>query len=184
MVVPARRSLSEVLRDAQRLGTLGDRPIDDVIDHARQFLVPLEGVEGRVLDLGTGAGVPGLVIAEARADLRLTLLDRREARMDTLRLAVAAMGLQDRVEVVTGEAEAIAREPGRARAYAAVVARGFGPPLETARAARPFLVSGGSLVVSEPPDWDPDRWPEEPLGQLGYGPASRLDGVVRIPVLI
>lgn len=103
--------------------------------------------------------------------------------MDALRLAVSALGLEDRVEVVTGEAEAIAKEPGRSGAYVAVVARGFGPPLETARAARPFLAPGGVLVVSEPPNWDPDRWPVDPLRDLGFGPAIRLDGVVRIPAL-
>lgn len=182
-VVPARRSLTEVLLDAQRLGTLGDRPIEEVIAHARRFLVPLEQVVGRVLDLGTGAGVPGLVIAEARADFHLTLLDRRGTRMDTLRVAVSALGLEDRVEVVTGEAETIARESGRARTYAAVVARGFGPPLETARVARPFLGSHGVLIVSEPPEWDPGRWPEDALRALGFGPAARLDGVAQISVL-
>lgn len=175
-----RRTLTEVLSEAQRLGTLGDRPIDEVIDHARRFVPALEGVTGRVLDIGTGAGVPGLVIAEARPDLRLTLLDRRQTRTDALRLAVTGMGLEGQVEVITGDTDVVAKDPTRTGAYSAVVARGFGPPRETAREARPFLVDGGILVVSEPPEWDPNRWPSDDLRSLGFGPAERLAGVVRI----
>jgi len=181
-VVAPRRTLAEVLTVAQRLGTLGDRPIEQVIHHARQFVPALEGITGRVLDIGTGAGIPGLVIAEARPDLRLTLLDRRQTRMDALRVAVAGMGLEDRVEVVTGDTDLFARDLERAGAYSAVVARGFGPPLDTAQKARPFLGEGGVLVVSEPPEEDPDRWPLDGLGSLGFGPAEQLVGVVRITV--
>lgn len=164
------------------MGSLGDRPVVEIIEHARLFLVPLETTRGTVLDLGTGAGVPGLVIADARPDLSLTLLDRRATRMDSLRLAVAALGMDDRVEVVTGEAESIARDPRHGGTYAAVVARGFASPESTARAARPFLAPGGALVVSEPPDWDPSRWPTPMLEALGFGPAERLTGVVVVRV--
>lgn len=178
-----RRSLEDVLTEAQRRGTLGDRPIDEVIEHARQFLEPIVGLTGRVLDLGTGAGLPGLVIAEARPDLHLTLLDRRATRMDALRLAVSGLQLGDRVDVVTGEAEMLAREQSHAGRYAAVVARGYGSPEVTARAARPFLPVGGVLVVSEPPEWDPTRWPTAMLERLGFGPADRRGGVVRIQAI-
>ena len=178
-----RRSLNDVLREAQRLGSLGDRPIDEVIAHARHFLAPLEGISGRILDLGTGAGVPGLIIAEARPDLTVALLDRRATRMDALRRAVAALGFEDRVVVLTGEAESIARDPHHAGTYAAVVARGYGSPEVTARAARPFLAPAGLLVVSEPPEWDPTRWPSPMLEGLGFGPAERLPGVVRVQVV-
>lgn len=178
-----RRSLDDVLAEAQRRGTLGDRPIAEVIDHARQFVAPLAGLTGRVLDLGTGAGLPGLVIAEARPDLSFTLVDRRATRMDALRLAVSALHLGHRVQVVTGEAEMVAREQSHAGQYVAVVARGYGAPEVTARAARPFLAVGGVLVVSEPPEWDPGRWPVSMLDRLGFGPAERLDGVVRIQVV-
>jgi hypothetical protein len=59
----SRKTLEDVLLAAQRLGTLGDRPIPEVIEHARYFVQALEGVTGCVADIGTGAGVPGLVIA-------------------------------------------------------------------------------------------------------------------------
>ena len=57
--------LHDALRESQRLGFLGARPIDEVIEHARSFVRGLDAVgsNGSVIDLGAGGGVPGLVIA-------------------------------------------------------------------------------------------------------------------------
>lgn len=174
----ARKTVADVLTAAQRLGTLGERPIAEVIDHARQFLPALEGVTGRVIDIGTGAGVPGLVIAESRPDLEITLVDRRATRMDALALGVAGLGWSDRVTVVTAEVDDLGRDTQHAGKYAAVVSRGFGPPEVTARLARPLLASGGILVVSEPPEPDPNRWTTELLASCRFGPPRHLPGVV------
>ena len=53
------RALHEALGDSQRLGLLGARPVVDVIEHARGFVTALDGVDGEVVDLGAGGGVPG-----------------------------------------------------------------------------------------------------------------------------
>lgn len=173
----ARKTVADVLESAQRLGTLGDRPISEVIEHARQFVAALEGVTGPVIDIGTGAGIPGLVIAEARPDLHLTLVDRRATRMDALALGVSSLGWGDRVTVVTADVEDLGRDPLHRGAYAAVVSRGFGPPEATARLARPLVKTEGLLVVSEPPDNDPSRWPAELLSKAGFSRPRRLGGV-------
>ena len=175
-------ALKEVLSRAQRLGTLGDRPIDEVIDHARYFVAALEGVTGRVLDMGTGAGVPGLVIALDRPDLHLVLADRRATRMDELTRAVTALGWQTRVSVITSDLEDLGRSPEHFGTYAAVVARGFGPPEDTLRCARPLLKNGGRLVVSEPPEPQPDRWPPDLVQSLGFSKPQYLQGVVMFHV--
>ena len=176
-----RRTVADVLAAAQRLGTLGDRPIPEVIEHARRFVAALDGVTGRVIDIGTGAGVPGLVIAEDRPDLELVLADRRETRMDALRLAVAGLGWSDRVSVLTRDIADLGRDPQHADRYSAVVCRGFGSPGVTAPLARPLLKNGGILIVSEPPSQDPERWSEEWLQGVGFGAPEHLSGVVRIP---
>ena len=59
------RALAEALAVSQRLGMLGERPIDEVIAHAGAFVDALAGTRGTVVDLGSGGGVPGLVIARA-----------------------------------------------------------------------------------------------------------------------
>ncbi|CAB4549433.1 unannotated protein [freshwater metagenome] len=174
----SRRTVADVLRTAQRVGTLGDRPIDEVIAHAQQFVDALDTAAHRVIDLGTGAGVPGLVIAEARPELVLTLVDRRQTRMDALRMAVNGLGWADRIQVLTAEVETLGEDAYHAGTYDAVVCRGFANPEITATLARPFLKNGGSLIVSEPPVFDPSRWPIELCTKAHFEPPVFLPGVV------
>jgi 16S rRNA (guanine527-N7)-methyltransferase len=160
----------EVLTDSRHLGFLGERPIDEVVDHARGFVDALEGITGNVVDLGAGGGVPGFVIAHDRPDLHLTMIDRRAKRTDFLHRMVLRLRWSERVEVVTDDVdEIIVRSPG---GFDAAVARGFGPPDVTLSAASRLVRPGGRIVISEPPAGD--RWPPEVLADLGV---RRFDGV-------
>lgn len=58
-----------------------------------------------IADIGSGAGLPGLPIAIARPDLRVTLIEPLLRRYNFLNLAVEELGLEDRVQVVRGRAE-------------------------------------------------------------------------------
>jgi 16S rRNA (guanine527-N7)-methyltransferase len=164
-----------VLDEARRLGFLGSAPTTDVVTHARAFLPPLSRAR-QILDLGSGGGVPGLVIAAVRPDAALVLLDASERRTDWLRRAVARLGWGERVEVMTGRAEQIGRQRAWRGTQDAVVARSFGPPLVTAECAAPFLRVGGRLVVSEPPETPADRWPGDALAEIGLRAVSQPAG--------
>jgi 16S rRNA (guanine527-N7)-methyltransferase len=136
-----------------------------------------EGAGQRWLDLGSGGGAPGLVLALAAPTARLVLLDAGERRCRFLREAVGELDLGDRVEVVEGRAEALGRDPALREACDAVVARSFGPPAVTAECAVAFLRLGGRLVVSEPPGGkEALRWPADGLDRLGLGPAEPCSG--------
>lgn len=178
--VPEPRSLEDVLGTAQRLGTLGALPIPEVIAHSRQFVDALVGITGSVMDIGTGAGVPGLIIAVDRPDMALVLTDRREARMDALARGVTAMGIRDRVKVLTADVAALGQSPEHVAKYDAVVCRGFASPEVTATLARPLLKNGGTLIVSEPPSPNPSRWTSELLEKTGFEAPEYLPGVVRL----
>lgn len=156
-------ALIAALADAQRLGFLGARPVADVITHARGFVRALDdhGPIESVLDLGSGGGVPGLVIAHDRPSLQVTLLDRRAKRTDVLERVVRRLGWEDRVRVVCRDAADL-EPPG---SFDAVVARGFGPPAVTLTAAARLVRAGGPIVISEPPG--PDRWDTALLDRLG-----------------
>jgi 16S rRNA (guanine527-N7)-methyltransferase len=169
----ASEALVGALERARRLGVLGPGPVQEHVAHAQGFVDALAGVPvgSLVVDLGSGGGVPGLVVAEARPDLRLVLLDAMEKRTALLSEAVVAMGKADRITVRTGRAEVLGREDTLRGAAMAVMARSFGPPAATAECAAPLLAVGGALVVSEPPD-SPDRWPTGPLKALGLSPAA------------
>ncbi len=170
--------LDQILSDARRLGFLGPGPLDVQREHAEGFaavtrrLTAADPGPPRVLDLGSGGGLPGLVVALALPDLVLVLLDANRRRTDFLTDAVARLGLGDRVIVVAERAELAGRDPGLRGRFDGVLARSFGPPGTLAECAAPFLKVGGWLVVSEPPSTSeptPDRvrWPAESLQVLG-----------------
>ncbi|MEO0324750.1 MAG: RsmG family class I SAM-dependent methyltransferase [Myxococcota bacterium] len=66
---------------------------------ARTTLVP---ERSRLLDVGAGAGAPGIPLAVLRPDLEITLLEPRRRRVAFLRTAVGSLGLAPRVRVVEG----------------------------------------------------------------------------------
>lgn len=73
------------------------------------------------LDLGTGAGFPGLMVA-ALAPLQVTLVEGRKLRVDFLRRAAELMGITDRAEILCAKAEALS-----ARTFDVISARAFAP---------------------------------------------------------
>jgi 16S rRNA (guanine527-N7)-methyltransferase len=148
-------ALAEALASSQRLGMLGRRPVTEVIEHAGGFVRALADVTGTVIDLGTGGGVPGLVIAAARPDLGLVLVDRRATRTDHVQRLVRRLSWTDRVEVRTADTDQLRAEDRR---FDAAVARGFGPPATTLAAAAALVRPGGLVVISEPPPGTTSRW--------------------------
>jgi 16S rRNA (guanine527-N7)-methyltransferase len=144
----------------------GGQDIGALAEHARGFVGPIADA-ARVLDLGSGGGVPGLVVAALRPDATVTLLDASVSRTDWLRRVVGRLGWADRVVVVTGRAEDLAHDAAWRGSQDAVVARSFAPPLVTAEVGSALLRLGGRLVVSEPPTTDPSRWPVAALAEVG-----------------
>lgn len=130
---------------------------------------------GVVLDLGSGGGVPGLVLADRWPEASFVLLDSQAKRTAFLAAAVRDLGWDGRVAVRTGRAEELGRDVALRSTAAAVVARSFGPPAVAAECGAPFLRAGGVLVVAEPPVDDPTRWPAAGLRRLGLVD----DGIVR-----
>jgi 16S rRNA (guanine527-N7)-methyltransferase len=180
-VPPRHPELLAQLVRARTLGFLGPGPVEAHIDHAAAFLVALADTTGTVVDLGSGGGVPGLVLAVARPDLRLVLVEARARRCRFLEEAIEDLGVD--AEVVEGRAEELGHSPRRGGADA-VVARGFGVPAATAECGSPLLRVGGRLAVSEPPPpIDPGRWPAAELASLGLVVAERVEAPTGVQVL-
>ena len=184
---PVSRPVLEALERSRALGFLGPGPLDLQVDHALGFgdtteaHLPPGTAAGPILDLGSGGGLPGLVLAERWPDAALTLLDANERRTAFLLDTVAALGWGDRVVVVRQRAETAGRMAALRGAFGLVVARSFGPPAVTAECAAPFLRVGGLLVVSEPPgvtrdDDGPLRWPTDGLRLVGLAPIGEWRG--------
>lgn len=167
--------LATALGDAQRLGFLGGRPIEEVIAHSRGFVRALSDVPAgsTVIDLGAGGGVPGLVVAFDRPDLGLVLLDRRTKRTDFLDRVVRRLGWTDRVSVVADDATNFAAT--HPASVAGVVARGFGPPEFTVELAGRLVQPHGRIVISDPPHGD--RWDDALVTRLGLRRIDTADSV-------
>jgi 16S rRNA (guanine527-N7)-methyltransferase len=173
-------SLAAVLEDAQRLGFLGRAPIDTVLAHASGFVACLPAEAAWIVDLGSGGGVPGLVVADARPEAHVVLLDRSERRASWLRRAVARLELGSRVEVVEAPAEIAGRDRRLRGAADTVVARSFATPAVTAECAAPLLRVGGTLVVSEPPGDTAHRWARAGLADLGLVAVASPDSAYAV----
>ena len=169
------------LERARALGFLGPGPVSEHLAHAQGFVDALAETTGRIIDLGSGGGIPGLVVATARPDLALVLLDATGKRCRFLESAVAELGYGSRVEVIEGRAEAVGRSSLRGVADA-VLARSFGPPAVTAECAAPLLRVAGRLVVSEPPG-PGRRWPAGELLRLGLRPLEHVAGPPAMQIL-
>ena len=175
--------LRHVLVQAQERGFLGPGPVQRQLAHAQDLAVAIGGFAGRFLDLGSGSGLPGLVLAIEWPDARATLLDSQVKRCGFLAEAVEELSLGDRVDVACGRAETLARDQMLRSQFDLVVARAFASPAVTAECAVGFLAAKGRLVVTEPPGGATPslslpvgaaRWSEDGLAQLGLAEPVRI----------
>jgi 16S rRNA (guanine527-N7)-methyltransferase len=166
-------ALEPVLKAAQKIGALSGAPIEQIISHALWFAKAIPSSAKRVVDLGSGAGVPGLIIAFDRPELEIVLVDRRSGRTDSLTRSVLALDLGARVSVKCAEISDLIRDGKFFKQFDAAVSRGLGPPLETLRLSRDLVKPGGVVIISEPPPDTQSRWNSGDVLNLG------LEGPIR-----
>jgi len=96
----------------------------------------------RVLDVGSGAGLPGIPLAIANAELRVTLLDSNHKKTAFLRQAVAELGLAN----ATVEVERVESWRTSAR-FETIVSRAFSGLGEFVAASGRLLAPGGIMAA-------------------------------------
>jgi 16S rRNA (guanine527-N7)-methyltransferase len=150
--------------------------------------VPALPADGRWLDLGSGAGVPGLPLAVALPGVHITLLEAASRKCAFLHEALAAAGLELRGRVVCARSEQHAAPGGPGReAYDMVLARAVAPLPALVELAAPLLAQGGLLLAAKtaaalPAEAEAARVPAERCGLEAAPPAplprSPLAGAV------
>jgi 16S rRNA (guanine527-N7)-methyltransferase len=124
----------------------------------------------RVVDVGSGAGLPGLAVAIARADLHVDLVEPLQRRVDYLIEAVDALGLASQVRVVRGRAEDLVAEVGGADW---VCARAVAPLDRLVRWCLPLLADTGRLALMKGAGAVDELEKHRPaLRRAGAGPVS------------
>ncbi len=96
-----------------------------------------------VLDIGSGAGLPGIPLALARPDVQVRLVEPLERRYTFLREAIAELDLRDQIAVARGRAEDVRGE----FSASVVTARAVAPLATLYGWALPLVVTGGHLVA-------------------------------------
>jgi 16S rRNA (guanine527-N7)-methyltransferase len=102
----------------------------------------------RVLDIGTGAGFPGMPLQIAYPALRVTLLESLTKRCIFLQQVIDALGLEQ-ATVLDGRAEEFGRDERYREAFDLVVARAVAPMPVLIEYALPFLRVGGHLAATK-----------------------------------
>ena len=103
-----------------------------------------------LIDVGTGAGFPGLVLALARKDLSVTLLDALQKRVRFLEAVAEATGAKN-VTLIHGRAEDIARRKDFREQFDIAAARAVAPLNTLCELLLPFVKKGGRAICWKGP---------------------------------
>ncbi len=125
-------------------GLIGPREGERIWDrHIANSLVLADLIppSSSVIDVGSGAGLPGIPIALVRPDLRLTLLEPMLRRTNFLTGAIEELGLESRVQIVRGRAE------DQRTTYDVVTARAVAPLDRLLGWCLPLLKPRGVLLA-------------------------------------
>jgi 16S rRNA (guanine527-N7)-methyltransferase len=107
---------------------------------AKGFLTPT------AIDVGSGAGIPGIPFAIAHPEMHFTLLEAIGRKAAFLDAVAAELGLAN-VRVLNARAEAAAHQPEHRAAYGLAIARAVAPLRVLVELTLPFLVIGGVLAA-------------------------------------
>lgn len=125
------------------------QPDEIAIKHFVDCLMLLEHAElrenARVIDVGTGAGFPAMVLKIARNDLDFTLVDALNKRLVFLQEVLQKTGLD--AQLVHARAEDLGKEPEYREAFDYSVARAVAPMNVLCEYCLPFVKVGGELVA-------------------------------------
>lgn len=107
--------VEDALRRSAELGFLGGMAIEDQIDHALGFVhvaeSEVETSPGEVADLGSGGGVPGLILLSCWPGSHFVFLDSNDRRTEFLSDVVEGLGMAEEAEVLRSRAEDAGRDP-------------------------------------------------------------------------
>ncbi len=121
------------------------------------------GPSHKTLDIGSGAGFPGLPVKMVLPDIDMILLDSQRKRCNFLREAVRELGFEE-ISVLEGRAEQFSGQETFKEQFQRVLLRGFGPLEACLAIGSPYLKSGGRMILMKGPDEIEDFPKDNPHG--------------------
>ena len=166
--------LLELARLISEWPGLVSRPAEELIEDSLVLLEHL-GEGDRVVDVGSGGGLPGLPLKIALPGLGMTLIEADQAKAAFLVRACSALELRG-VEVVARRAEEVGRDPRYRESFDVAVARALAPMPVLVELCLPLVRVGGRLLAqkTEHENLDVARRAIETMG-------GKLDRVVTAP---
>lgn len=141
-------------------------------DDSLLLLSSLDLKHESVIDIGAGAGFPGIPLKIARPDIRLTLVDATKKKVEFMEQLIARLGLKG-VEVVWGRAEEVA--VGRREHFDLAIARAVAELNTLAEYCLPFVKIGGLFVAYKELAIEPEIETSKPALTLLGGRFNRVD---------
>ncbi|HEV2438480.1 MAG TPA: 16S rRNA (guanine(527)-N(7))-methyltransferase RsmG [bacterium] len=139
-------ALVDEWRDRVQLTGADSADLPAVLVVGALCVLPFVPDSGRLVDLGSGAGVPGIPIAILRPGLHVVLADAARKKAAFLEVAARALALTN-VAVVHARAEDLGRDPAHREQYDVATARAVAPVRVLAEYALPLLRLGGEAVL-------------------------------------
>ena len=186
-----RAALEAAWAPARAAGVLGSTTVNELWEHTAgftsavcsHFSAEADDLAIQLIDVGTGAGIPGLLLAAQLPKAHITLVDANERRLDHVRRGRRALSIENRCTVLHARAEDLGRDPTYRCMFDAAVARLLADPAGSLELLTPLVRDGGTLVLSAAAQSRP-LWSRLPVAPLPLGPAE-LEGsaglFVRIP---
>ena len=157
---------------------------DEMIDrHYVDSLMPLREaallpVGARLIDVGTGAGFPGMPLALARPDLRVTLMDAQQKRLNFLQAVMDELHVEN-VTLLHARAEDGAKNPALRERFDVAAARAVAPLAVLAEYLLPYVRVGGRMLCWKGPAVREEMAAGERACKMLGGQA---EGLYRLPI--
>ncbi len=167
--------MQKLAADAEKMSLISRNELPNLGRHvldAAAVLAFRELPDGGVADLGTGGGLPGVVLSILRPKVRVTLIDSRRSKIVFLKSAQRLVGL-DNMEIVHARLEDLAG----VRSFPLAVARALGRLDRVLEMSLALVEPGGSLVLYKGPRWSEEAEQAAVIAKRSGAVIERVEGV-------